>query len=79
MCTVHKLWDGFLANMPVGTHPFSDITPDCARKRLRALLEKLGVPKAKEFGTHEFRRGHAEAGACCARLSAHPHHLFCRT
>ena len=72
VCTVHQLWDGFLADLPVGSHPFEGITADCARKRLRILLEKLRVPKAQEFGTHDCRRGHAEAGARCASLLFHP-------
>ena len=65
-CSVHMLWDKFMAKLPVGSHPWSDITPHVAIQRVRLILQKLGVPNANEYGTHDFRRGHAEVGASCA-------------
>ena len=62
------LWDKFLAKLPVGSHPWNDITPHVAIQRVRLILQKLGVPNANEYGTHDFRRGHAEAGTSCPCL-----------
>ena len=62
-CAVHTLWDKFLAGLPDGTHPWELITAGKARERLRLVLGKLGVPEAEEYGTHDFRRGHAEVNS----------------
>ena len=68
VCTVHQLWDGFLADLPVGSHPFEGITADCARKRLRIQLEKLrGKPRSLArtiFGVAMRRQEHV-VQACC--------------
>jgi hypothetical protein len=61
-CAVHTLWDRFFALLPDGACPWADISPGQARARLRGLLQALGVVDAFEYGTHCFRRGHAEAG-----------------
>ena len=65
-CAVHTLWEGFLAGLPAGTHPWSGLAPGTARDKLRAGLVSLGVPNAGLYGTHDLRRGHAEA--CCLLL-----------
>jgi len=54
------LWDCFFANLAVGAQPWVDVTPGLARERVRAVLRNLDVPDAKLYGTHDFRRGHAE-------------------
>ena len=59
-CVVHTLWDKYLAARAVGDQPWRDITPAVARGRLRQILDRLGVPSPRSFGTHDFRRGHAE-------------------
>mgnify|MGYP001391707445 FL=1 len=60
MCVVHMLWDKFLANLPDGAHPWAHISAGTARARLHRILDVLKVPSAKCYGTHDFRRGHAE-------------------
>ena len=59
-CVVHSLWDRFLAHLPDGHQPWKDFTASQARGRLRLLLTALGVEEPDKFGTHDFRRGHAE-------------------
>ena len=54
------LWDKFLANLPDGARPWQHISAGNARARLHRILDVLNVPSAKGFGTHGFRRGHAE-------------------
>ena len=48
-----------------------------ARAHLRNTLAKLGVPAAKSFGTHDFRRGHAQdmlsAGSTLAQILSAGH------
>ena len=68
LCPVHMIWDTYLAFLPLGSHPWDGITDHLALRRLRSLLEKLGVENAKEYCTKDFRRGHAEADAGCACL-----------
>ena len=60
MCAVHTLWDRFFAHLPDGHEPWQHITASEARCRLRMLLNTLGVVDAGKYGTHDFRRGHAE-------------------
>ena len=60
MCVVHTLWDKFLATLPDGARPWEHISAGTARTRLHRILDVLKVPSAKCFGTHDFRRGHAE-------------------
>ena len=59
-CPVHMLWTKFFAELPEGSHPWAPVTPDVARKRLRQILVSLRVPNAQAYGTHDFRRGHAD-------------------
>jgi len=60
MCAVHGLWERFWENLADGTQPWADISPGYARMRLRKVLQRLSVPDAQKYGTHAFRRGHAE-------------------
>ena len=62
-CAVHTLWERFFALLPDGTCPWAAVSPSQAIVRLRRLLEVLGVPDASAYGTHGFRRGHAEVGS----------------
>ena len=66
MCPVHTLWDRFFARLPEGSEPWKDISPGAARGKLRALLHRLGIVDADLYGTHDFRRGHAEVAPCAA-------------
>lgn len=59
-CAVHTLWHKFLAELPEGARPFAHISAGMARKRLRQILTSLRVPNAQAYGTHDFRRGHAD-------------------
>ena len=62
-CAVHTLWERFFALLPDGTCPWAAVSPSQAIVRLRRLLEVLAVPDANAYGTHGFRRGHAEVGS----------------
>jgi len=59
-CIVHTLWDRFLAKLDEGAKPWAGISEGMAMARLRKILERLSVPDAAKYGTHDFRRGHAE-------------------
>ena len=61
-CAVHTLWERFFALLPDGTCPWAAVSPSQAMTRLRRLLQVLGVPDVSDYGTHGFRRGHAEVG-----------------
>ena len=74
-CAIHVLWDKFLAELPLGTCPWACITPAVARDRLRHLLQKLGVPESATYGTHDFRRGHAEV-RLVGSLGLHAAHAY---
>ena len=39
---------------------FEGITAGAALSVLRQLLGELGIEEHEQFGTHDFRRGHAE-------------------
>lgn len=67
-CAVHTLWERFFALLPDGTCPWAEVNANYARTRLRRLLHILGVLDADAYGTHGFRRGHAEAGHSPARV-----------
>ena len=70
-CAVHMLWDQYFALLDDGAKPWAQITAGKARERLRRILERLRVPDACKYGTHDFRRGHAEATQClpcCMRM-----------
>lgn len=60
MCMVHTFWDQFIAHLPEGSRPWEFVSASTARTRLHRILEVLKVPGPKSFGTHDFRRGHAE-------------------
>ena len=75
MCPVHTLWDKYFALLPDGAKPWAKVSAGLARERLRQILAKLLVPDWANYGTHDFRRGHAEVGSyvalssvCCAVL-----------
>ena len=70
MCAVHTLWDKFWASRAEGEQPWAHIGPSQARARLRRLLQRLQVPRAHEYGTHDFRRGHAEDMKKCGSTLA---------
>ena len=60
LCPVHKLWDGFFAHLEEGVAPWGQLTPNYVRLRLRRILDVLKIPDSAKYGTHDFRRGHAE-------------------
>ena len=60
MCPVHTLWDRFLAHLPEGAEPWKQVSAAEALHRLRRLLQKLAIPSASKYRTHDLRRGHAE-------------------
>ena len=69
MCPIHTLWDQYFALLPDGARPWENISAGKARDRLRWILSKMQVPSWAEYGTHDFRRGHAEVSsiACLVR------------
>ena len=66
MCPVHTLWDKYFALLPDGAKPWAKVSAGLARVRLRQILAKLLVPDWANYGTHDFRRGHAEVGSFVA-------------
>ena len=70
MCPVHTLWDQYFAELPDGTRPWAKVSAGKARERLRLILSRLQVPEWAEYGTHDFRRGHAEARSIACPLAA---------
>ena len=58
-CPVHVLWP-FVASLTSGQGLFSGITPQHALTSLRQWLLELRAPRALEFRTHDFGRGHAK-------------------
>ena len=48
-----------ISKHPEGTALFAGISPADALHTLRFLLKKMGVQKAREYRTHDLRRGHA--------------------
>ena len=60
ICPVHTLWDRFFAHLSDGEVPWANVSAAFARCRLRQLLTALGVTNAGAYGTHDFRRGHAQ-------------------
>ena len=58
-CPIHVL--GKYSNtLPRGAAPFAATSPGAALGLLRSMLEKLEVPEAIHYRTHDLRRGHAE-------------------
>ena len=60
VCPVHTLWKRFFCHLPDGAEPWSSTSSKFALARLRQLLHRLGIKDADLYGTHDFRRGHAE-------------------
>ena len=59
----------FFRALPSGARPFAHLKPAQVLLALRDLLEELGIPHARVYRTHDFRRGHAEdLRRCGARL-----------
>jgi hypothetical protein len=73
MCPIHTLWDQYFAALPDGARPWVSISANKARDRLRLVLSKLHVPDWAEYGTHDFRRGHAEVRS----IAYLPHICLC--
>jgi hypothetical protein len=78
MCPIHTLWDQYFALLPDGARPWEKISAGRARDRLRQILSRLQVPEWAEYGTHDFRRGHAEARSVACLLLACPLHRSCQ-
>ena len=57
-CPVHVLGPAVRGIQP-GTALFGGFTAAGANSALKDMLGKIGVPKAKEYRTHDIRRGHA--------------------
>ena len=60
MCPVHALWERHFARLPDGSMPWAGMSSGSALSALRNVLTHLAVPCADEYGTHAFRRGHAQ-------------------
>ena len=57
---VHAFWARFLVKLPEGARPWSLVAAGQARSRLHRILRVPRVPDAAKYGTHDFRRGHAD-------------------
>ena len=57
-CPVHVLGPAVRGIQP-GTALFGGIKTAGANSALKDMLGKIGIPKAKEYRTHDIRRGHA--------------------
>ena len=79
-CPVHRLRP-VLESVGEGAKLFEDITPAKAIKMLRGALAALGVPRAAQYRTHDFRRGHAkdlqESGVSVPGCDCFCINLFC--
>ena len=71
MCMVHTFWDKYWQHLPEGHQPWRNFSGNAIRTALRKTLGALGVEKAKAYGTHDFRRGHAEASLVPGRMRWH--------
>ena len=60
LCPIHVLWAQFFSVLPLGTQPWVKLSSRIVILKLRASLENLGVPMSLAYGTHDFRRGHAD-------------------
>ena len=58
-CPIHTLWRS-VSDAPDGTALFHSITPANALGVVREVLSALEIPKAHEYRSHDFRRGHAD-------------------
>ena len=63
-----------IRSLPTGARPFAGVDSKSGLARLRLLIDLIGVAKAKEYRTHDLRRGHGqdlvESGATLAELLA---------
>ena len=63
-----------IRSLPIGARPFAGVDSKSGLARLRLLIDLIGVAKAKEYRTHDLRRGHGqdlvESGATLAELLA---------
>ena len=61
-CLVHTLWESWLIFWPDGEALWADLSPQYVIRRLRADLATMTFPVTdpEKYGTHDFRRGHAE-------------------
>ena len=57
-CPIHVL-GAEIAGHELGTAMFEGITPADALSNLRFLLSQIGVQNARQYRTHDLRRGHA--------------------
>ena len=55
-CPVHTV-GAWAARRPVGSALWSSVTPAGALRELRRVLRELGVARAHDFRTHDWRRG----------------------
>jgi len=69
-CMVHAFWARFLEKLPDGACPWAQVTAGQARNRLHRILRVLKVPDAENYGTHDFRRGHADDMRRCGSTLA---------
>ena len=60
-CAVHTLWEKYFRLLDDGAKPWEHIAAGTARTHLRQTVNRLEIPDADKYGTHDFRRGHAEA------------------
>ena len=58
-CPVHILGH-YMASLPIGARPFACFRPSQVLLAVRESLAQVGVTGAEAYGTHSFRRGHAE-------------------
>ena len=67
-CPMHVLAPFFMS-FPEGAQVFGEFTAPIALRTLRKVMSILQVPRAAEYKTHDFRRGHAkdlqESGRFC--------------
>ena len=59
-CAVHSLWERFWLHKDEGEQPWARLNPSRATSKMRGLLKRMRVPNAEQYGTHDFRRGHAD-------------------
>ena len=58
-CPMHAL-GAWLRQQPSGSAPWVAWSAESARRQLRAALRGAGIGNAEAYGTHAFRRGHAQ-------------------
>ncbi len=59
-CAVHILWDQFFQQLPHACEPWHEISTEEAKRRLRAVLDRLGEPDASQYTLSGFRFGSVE-------------------